>query len=131
MDIVKDSLALTGTGITTSYQGGAAVPAGRATKVRVIGKSVTLAASNSTSMELKLQASADGTTEWTDVKTADDVDVDAAKAAEHTKNTGSSKVIGMWLSVPAGFPFLRVAGKYTGGAGKAGESLTGQLQLLA
>lgn len=127
--ITKDSLSLTGTAITTSYVAGTAVAAGKASKVRVVGKSVTLAASNSTSAQLKLQASPDGTHDWTDVKSYDDVDVAAAISAEHSKNTGSSATVGLWFSVPAGFPYVRVSGKYSGGAGKAGESLTAQVQL--
>lgn len=127
---MKDALSLAGTGITTSYQYGSAIAAGRAEKLRVIGKSVTLAASNSTSAQLKLQASPDGTNDWTDVKAYNELDLTAAIAAEQTKNTGSSVTVGLYFSVPTGFPFVRVGGKFTGGAGKAGEALSAQLQLL-
>lgn len=128
---LQPSLSLTGTGITTSYQGGSAVPAGKAQKVRVVAKAVTLAASNSTSALFKLQASPDGVNGWTDVLTVKDAIASGdTPAADQSVTTGSSVTVGAWFSVPAGFPFVRVAGKNAGGAGKAGESLLGQVQLF-
>lgn len=124
------SLNLSGTGITTSFQGGTAIAAGRAIRVAVEAQSVTLGSSNSTSFEVKLQCSPDGTNDWTDVKTYDDTDQSAAIAASHTKNTGSSATVGQHLSIPAGYAYVRVAGKYSGGAGKAGESLTAFVRLF-
>lgn len=123
------ALSILGTNITTAYQAGAAIATGLAKAITLWGYAITGAASNSTSAEFKLQGSMDGVNGWVDLGILDLQVATPAIALSLTKNTGSSAYVPVAGSFAAGFPYVRVAAKFTGGAGKAGESLTATLQL--
>lgn len=122
------ALDLEGTAILTTYVFGKVIAASRAVAVAVRATATAIAGSNSTSAEVKVQASPDGVNDWQDLSCNSDlVASGATPATSFTRNTGGAAVVGYAFSIPAGFPFLRVGGKFTGGVGKAGESIVASL----
>lgn len=122
---VAGALSLTGTQILTTYVAGSAFPASRAGHVEVDLTAVTLGSTNATSFQGKLQCSIDGTNDWTDVGTIDSSGgSDFLPVVEQTKNITSSQTVGLVFTLDRAYPFLRVAGKFTGGVGKTGETLS-------
>ena len=123
------ALSLLGTAITTSYTPGASFGAGRASKVSVEGVITTTSSTAMTSVQMKLQASADGST-WNDVETLSSlVASGGTPTVDQSINTTSSATFTLAFQIPQGFSFVRIAAKATGGAGKAGESIVGALTL--
>lgn len=129
----KTTLSLTGTGIHAAYDTlSSAISAGRAKRARVEVKAVTLASTNATSFQGKLQGSLDGQNDWKDIYTL--VSEGAATptpAAEQSENITSNQTKGLVFEAATTFPFLRCGAKFTGGAGKAGETLTAVLRIFA
>ena len=124
------ALQLEGAAILTSYTAGTAIPAGNADRIVVSGRALTIAGSASTSAELKLQGSLNGTDGWEDLGVLDLEVATPAVALNITKATGPDTTKGLACLFDATMPWVRVAGKWTGGVGLAGESLIASLILL-
>ena len=95
----------------------------------VSGRVTTVGGSASTSAELKLQGSLDGVAGWEDLGVLTLQAAAPAVALSVTVPTGPSAVRGLAFRLDGSLPHVRVAGKFTGGAGIAGESLVASLLL--
>lgn len=128
------ALDLSAAAITTAYVAGSAVAAGRANRILVAGRALTVAGSASTSAQWKLQGSytgVDGTNVgWVDLPISDLELTVPAMATSISKATGVSADIPMFAMFDSPCPFVRVAGKNTGGAGIAGEKLQATLSFI-
>lgn len=117
-------LSLSGTAIHSSYVAGSTMYGGLPSAIRLSAVAVTIAGTNSTSVELEVMASEDGTNFYA-VTSQDDEDEIIAPLKEHTYATGGGAgTLRMSLIVDGRYKFLQLNAKFTGGAGKAGESIT-------
>ena len=118
-------LSLTGASILTTYAEGAAKAVGSAGRVRATLRVVSIGGTAITSVQAKLQASSDGAAGWHDIESQGDEDATSTTALEHSITITAGTTQEVSFAVEGPFDFIRLAAKATGGAGQAGESLTG------
>lgn len=130
MNKLIPALSLQGAAILTTYTPGLAIAVGSADRIVVSGRAATAAGSASTSAELKLQGSLNGTDGWEDLGVLDLQAAAPAIALSITKATGVSVIKGLAAIFDGSVPYVRVAGKWTGGVGIATETLDASILLL-
>lgn len=123
------ALALSGTGITTSYQQPASgISAGLVRKITVLGQAVTITGTNATAADLKLRGSLDDIN-WFDLATLDLTTAAATTAIDQSKTISGAATTSWCFVLDQPVPYVTVAGKFVGGTGKAGELLGATLQM--
>jgi hypothetical protein len=124
-------LSLLGTAFHTSYVTGSEIDAGRPRRLRFSVKAVTISGTNCTDLRLQVLASDDGVT-YRAVTSQDDADEIIAPLKEHVYTDLSTfGTYSYSLVVDGGYKYVKLEAMFTGGVGKAGESIVGTCLALS